>query len=125
MVPSRRAVLRATGTTTLVGFAGCLGALRSGRVGVRIDNRDDRRHAVDVEFLSDGELVAERRFTVDGGTERTAENVVVAGEYRVDVTLDGETHTSVEFTMQGCTDNALFVGIDADGAVEAGVLDEC
>jgi hypothetical protein len=125
MVPSRRAVLRVTGTTALVGFAGCLGALRSGQVNVRIDNRDDGRHAVDVEFLSDGELVAERRFTVDGGTERTVENVVAAGEYRVDVTLDGETQTAVEFSMQGCTDNTLFVTVDADGAVEAGVLEEC
>jgi hypothetical protein len=125
MIPSRRAALRATGTTALVGFAGCLGALRSGQVNVRIDNRDDRRHAVGVEVLSGGDLVAERRFTVDRGTERTDENVVAAGEYTVDVTLDGETHTAVEFTMQGCPDNTLFVAVGSDGAVEAGVLDEC
>ncbi|AZH25590.1 hypothetical protein [Haloplanus aerogenes] len=122
MVLTRRAALSACATMPL---AGCLDAFRSGQVGVRVDNRDDRRHAVDVEFLSEGELVAEKRFTVDAGTERAAENVVAAGEYTVDVTLDGAASTSVEFTMQGCTDNTLFVSVSEEAAVEAGVLDEC
>jgi hypothetical protein len=125
MVPTRRTVLRATAATPLLGVAGCLGALRSGRVGVRIDNRDDTRHAVDVEFLNGDELVAEERFEVAAGTERTYENVVEAGEYTADVTLDGATTTTVPFRMNGCTDNTLFVSIDTDAAVEAGVLDEC
>jgi hypothetical protein len=47
MVPTRRILCRAVGTVPLLGLAGCLGALRSGHVDVRIDNRDDRRHAVD------------------------------------------------------------------------------
>jgi len=122
MGPTRRTVLSACATVPL---AGCLDALRSGQVAVRIDNRDDRRHAVDVEFLSDGDLVTEKRFEVAAGTERTDENVVAAGEYTVDVTLDGAASTSVAFTMQGCTDNTLFVVVDAAATVEASVLDEC
>ena len=54
MIPSRRAPLRATGTTALVGFVGCLGGLRSGSIALRVDNRDDRRHAVAVD--ADAEL---------------------------------------------------------------------
>lgn len=125
MVPTRRTLCRAVGTATLVGFAGCLGALRSGRVGVRIDNRDDRTHAVDVEFLSDGELVAEERFEVAAETERAYGNVVAAGEYTVDVTLDGAAHATVPFSMNGCSDNTLFVSVSEDATLEAGVLDEC
>jgi len=125
MVPTRRTLCRALGTATVVGVAGCLDSLRTGSVGVRIDNRDDRRHAVDVEFLDGGELVAEERFEVAAGTERESESVVAAGEYRVDVTLDGATHAAVDFSMQGCTDNALFVAVDTEAELEAGVLDEC
>jgi|GEM_PF-3550836 len=125
MTVTRRPLLRATGTGALLGLAGCLDALRSGSVAVRVDNRDDRRHAVDVEFLDGGELVAEQRFEVVAETERTYENVVSAGEYTVDVTLDGATHTTVPFSMNGCTDNALFVAVDTDATVEASVLDEC
>jgi hypothetical protein len=118
-------VCRVATTTALVGFTGCLGALRSGQVGVRIDNRDERAHAVDVAFLSGDDLVAEERFAVAAGTERESEGVVAAGEYTVEVTLDGATGTTVPFSMNGCADNALFVSIGADGVVEAGVLDEC
>jgi len=125
MVPTRRTLCRAVGTVPPFALAGCLGALRSGHVDVRIDNRDDRRHAVGVAFLADGELVAEERFEVAAGTERAYENVVSAGEYTVDVTLDGTTRTAVDFSMNGCTDNALFVAVDAAASVEAGVLDEC
>ena len=125
MIPTRRTLLRTAGTAPLVGLAACLGALRSGSVGVRVDNRDDRRHAVDVTFLSDGDVVADERLEVDAGTERTAENVVAAGEYTATVAVDGGSETRVPFSMNGCTDNALFVAVDADGAVEAGVLDEC
>jgi hypothetical protein len=125
MVPTRRSLLRLAGSTTLLGLAGCLDALRSGQVAVRIDNRDDRRHAIDVEFRSDGDLVTERRFEVVAGAERTYENVVDAGEYTVEVALDGGSETQVPFAMQGCTDNTLFVAVDADATMEAGVLDEC
>jgi hypothetical protein len=125
MGPTRRTLLHAAGSTTIVGLAGCLDRFRSGQVAVRVDNRDDRRHAVDVEFLDGGELVTEERFEIDAETERTYEDVVAAGQYTVDVTLDGEAHTAVDFTMRGCTDNTLFVSVDADAAVEAGVLDEC
>jgi len=125
MIPTRRTLCRAVGTVPLFGLAGCLDSLRSGRVGVRIDNRDGRRHAVDVEFLDGDELVAEKRFEVAAETERKYENVVAAGEYTVDVTLDGAAHTAVDFSMNGCTDNALFVAVDAAASVEAGVLDEC
>jgi len=125
MVPTRRTLLRAAGTATLGGGAGCLDSLRSGSVGVRIDNRDDRRHAVDVAFLSDGDPVAEERFEVAAGTERTDDNVVAAGAYTVTVAVDGGSETRLPFSMQGCPDNTLFVAVDADGAVEAGVLDEC
>jgi hypothetical protein len=133
MVPTRRTLLRLTGSTTLLGLAGCLGALRSGQVDVRIDNRDDRRHAVDVEFRSDGDVVVERRFEVSADTERTYGNVADAGEYTVEVALDGGPETQVPFTMQGCTDNTLFVAVDADAdsdvdgdvTMEASVLDEC
>ena len=124
MLPTRRALLRAS-PAALIGVAGCLDRLRSGRIAVRVDNRDDSRHAVDVEFLSDGDLVTEERFAVAADTERTYGNVAAAGEYTVDVTLDGETHTVVDFTMRGCTDNTLFVAIDADATMTAGVLDEC
>jgi hypothetical protein len=113
------------GPPTLLALSGCLGAVRPGSVGVRVDNRDDRRHAVDVVFLSDGELVVEERFEVAADAETEADGVVDAGEYAVDVTLDGATETSVAFTMQGCTDNALYVAVDEDAAVDAGVLDEC
>jgi hypothetical protein len=125
MVSTRRTLCRAVGTAPLLGLAGCLGAFRSGHVDVRIDNRDDRRHAVGVAFRSDGELVAEERFEVAAGTERAYEHVVAAGEYTVDVALDGATQTAVDFSMHGCTDNALFVAVDAASSVEAGVLDEC
>jgi hypothetical protein len=129
MAPVRRTLLRAVGTTILLGLAGCLAALRSGQVGVRIDNRDDRTHVVDVEFLDGGELVAEERFEVAAETGRGDENVAAAGEYTVDVTLDGATHTTIPFSMNGCTDNTLFVAVDADAdadaTVEADVLDEC
>jgi hypothetical protein len=37
-----------------VGFVGCLGGLRSGSIAPRVDNRDDRRHAVAVD--ADAEL---------------------------------------------------------------------
>jgi hypothetical protein len=125
MAPSRRTLCRAAGATTLVALAGCLDALRSGQVGVRIDNRDGRTHVVGVAFLDGDELVAERRFEVVAETEREYENVVAAGEYTVDVSLDGATHTTVPFSMNGCTDNTLFVAVDANETVEAGVLDEC
>jgi len=125
MVPTRRTLCRLAASTTLAGLAGCLDSLRSGNVAVHVDNRDDGRHAVDVEFLSGGDLVTEKRYEVAAGTERTDENVVDAGEYEVHVTLDGETTTQVPFTMQGCTDNTLFVVVDADGTVGASVLDEC
>lgn len=125
MLSTRRTLCRAAGTAPLVGLTGCLGVLRSGSVDVRVDNRDDRSHAVDVAFLSDGELVADERLEVDAGTERTAENVVAAGEYTATVAVDGGSATRVPFSMDGCTDNALFVAVDADGAAEAGVLDEC
>jgi hypothetical protein len=125
MGPTRRTLLHAAGSTTLVGLVGCLDRFRSGQIAVRVDNRDDRRHAVDVEFLDGGELVTEERFEIDAETERTYENVVAAGQYTVDVTLDGETHTAVDFTMQGCTDNTLFVSVSEAAVVDAGVLDEC
>lgn len=125
MVPTRRTLCRALGTAPVVGLAGCLGPFRSGYVGVRIDNRDDRRHAVDVEFFDGDELVAEERFEVPAETERAAERVAAAGAYTVDVTLDGETHTTVDFSMHGCPDNALFVSVDTAGTVAASVLDEC
>jgi hypothetical protein len=125
MVPTRRTLLRTAGTAALAGGAGCLGSLRSGSVALRIDNRDDRRHAVDVTFLSDGELVAEERVEVAAGAERPVENVVAAGEYTVDVALDGDSGTRIPFSMNGCTDNTLFVAVEADGTVEAGILDEC
>jgi hypothetical protein len=125
MLPTRRTLLRVAGTTTLAGAAGCLGTLRSGSVAVRVDNRDDRRHAGSVAFLSDGDSAAEERFEVAAGTEREYRNVVAAGEYTVDVALDGGPETRVAFTMQGCTDNVLFVAVDADAELEAGTLDEC
>ena len=125
MVSTRRTLLRATVPTSLIGLAGCLDALRSGNVDVRIDNRDDRPHTVGVVFRTGGEVVTEERFEVAAETERDVENVVTAGAYDVTVTLDGATRTTVPFSMNGCTDNALFVAIDADAALDAGVLDEC
>ena len=125
MVPTRRTLCRLAASTTLAGLAGCLDSLRSGNVAVHVDNRDDGRHAVDVEFLSGGDLVTEKRYEVDAGTERTDQNVVAAGGYEVDVTLDGEAETQVPFTMRGCTDNTPFVVVGADETVTANVLDEC
>jgi hypothetical protein len=125
MVPSRRALLRTTAATLLVGVAGCLDAVRSGRVGVRIDNRDDRSHAVDVRFAADGDPVAEESFDVPAGTEATFDDVVAAGEYEVTVAVDAGARTTVPFAMNGCPDNALFVAVDDEGTLEADVLDEC
>jgi hypothetical protein len=126
MISTRRTVLRrAASTPLLVGLAGCLDAVRPGEVGVRIDNRDDRPHTVGVRFAADGETVAEESFDVPAATETASENVVSAGEYDVTVTLDAGGRTTVPFTMNGCTDNALFVSIDDAATLEAGVLDEC
>ncbi|MEF8857184.1 MAG: hypothetical protein V5A16_07170 [Haloplanus sp.] len=125
MVPTRRTLCRLAASTTLAGLAGCLDGLRSGNVAVRVDNRDDGRHAVDVEFLSGGDLVAEERYEVAAGAEQTYENVVGAGEYTVEIALDGGPETRVPFTMQGCADNTLFISIDADARMDASVLDEC
>jgi hypothetical protein len=125
MVPTRRTAFRAVGSTTLAGIAGCLGLVRSGHVDVRVDNGDDRSHAVDVAFRAGGEVVAEERVEAPPGTETTVAEVVDAGEYAVTVILDDGTSRRVPLAMNGCTDNALFVSIDADAALEAGVLDEC
>jgi hypothetical protein len=100
-------------------------ALRPGSVGVRVENRDDRSHAVNAAFRADGEIAAERRFEGPVGDEREATDVVDAAEYAVDVTLDGATDASVALGMRGCTDDTLFAAMDDDGTLEAGVLDEC
>jgi hypothetical protein len=40
-------------------------------------------------------------------------------------TFGSTTATTVDFSMHDCTDNALFVAVDAAASVEAGVPDEC
>jgi hypothetical protein len=125
VTPSRRTILRTAGATTLAGLAGCLDAVRGGHVDVAVENRDDRSHEVDVTVRSGGDAVAEERFVMPAGSTVEAEDVVGAGTYDVTVALDGEARTEVLFTMQGCPDNTLFVAVEDDGQVEAGVLEAC
>lgn len=123
---TRRQALRIAGSTAVLGsVSGCLGVANEGSVNVRIENRDDQQHIVDVTFENDGEAVFSDQYTVSADEEATASDVVDAGEYLVTVELDTSNATTVDFTMSGCDSNSLFVAVHEDGELEAGVLDEC
>lgn len=125
---SRRTALRFVGSTAALGaVSGCLGgfSLTGGSIDVHIENRDDRSGTVDVTFEEGGETAFEDRFTVAAGEETTVSDAVEAGEYQVTVERGSTDTETVDFQMNGCTSNSLFVGIQTDGALEAGVSDEC
>lgn len=125
-MPSRRKVLEVAGTSVAFGgFSGCLGFFQDGGIRVRIDNKDDRQHAVDVTFERDDLTRFDNRYTVSAGEEITTSDVVDAGEYLVTVELDSSATSTVDFVMGGCDSNTLFVSIGESGELEIFVLDEC
>lgn len=125
-MPSRRRALEVTGATVAFGgFSGCLGFFQNGGIRVRIDNSDDRQHAVDVAFETGNETRFDDRYTVSAGEEITTSDVVDSGEYSVTVELDSSDTATVDFVMSGCESNTLLVSIDENGELKAGVLDEC
>jgi len=123
---NRRKALKLTSSTAFVGgLAGCLGGIGGGNVGVRINNRDDTEHTLSVEFADEEETVATEEFTAPAGEETTWEDVVGAGEYTVTGKLDSSESSTINFRMQGCDSNLLYVSIFEDGTLEMGALDEC
>ncbi len=125
MLSKRRALRVASSTAVLGAIAGCLGVFRDGSVLVRIENRDDRRHAVVIRLDRGDEPAFADRYTIEPGATRTASDVVAAGEYLVTLELDAGATETVEFDMAGCRSNTLFASISAAGGLEAGVLDAC
>jgi hypothetical protein len=65
------------------------------------------------------------QYTVSAGEETTTADVVEPGEYLVTVEVGSSNTKTVDFDMQGCDSNTLFVAIDGGGELEASVLDEC
>lgn len=125
-MPSRRKALQLAGSTVSLGLvSGCLGLFKGGGIRIRIDNRDDQEHTVTVTFENGDEAVFSDQYTVAAGEETTTSDVVEPGEYLVTVEFGSSKRKTVDFDMQGCDSNTLFVAIDGDGALEASVLDEC
>lgn len=126
MVPTRRKALQLAGSTIVVSsLSGCLDLFQNGTIGVRIENRDDQEHTVDVVFKKDSEIVSDKQFTVPPGEENRTPDVVKAGSYTITAALDSSDSTSFEFDMQGCKNNSLYVSISDAGELEMSVLDEC
>lgn len=125
-MPSRRQTLQLVGSAVALGWvSGCLGVFQGGGIKIRIDNRDDQQHTVNVTFENEDETVFSDQYTVSAGEETTTSDVVGAGEYLVTVELDSSDTKTVDFHMGGCNSNTLFVAIHEAGELEAGVLDEC
>ncbi|MEF8837900.1 MAG: hypothetical protein V5A18_00155 [Haloarculaceae archaeon] len=118
MESTARNLARTLLVAALVFSAGCLGVLSTDESSVRISvvNQDDTPHAVVVEIdhLSDH---PDPRYT-DGRTLDANEDAKLApfdktGDYRIDVTVDGQT-TEVPHTFEN--GESVTIGI-ADGAV--------
>lgn len=65
------------------------------------------------------------QYTVSAGEEITTDDVVAAGEYRVTVELDSAGTKTIEFDMNGCDSNTLFVPIYESGEFEPTVYTQC
>jgi hypothetical protein len=125
-MPSRRKALHLVGSTVSLGLvSGCLGLFQDGGIRIRIDNRDDQEHTVTVTFENGNKAVFSDQYTVSAGEETTTSDVVEPGEYLVTVEVGSSNTKTVDFDMQGCDSNTLFVAIDGGGELEASVLDEC
>ena len=84
MVSTRRKALRLAGFTIAVtSFSGCLDLFQNSTIGVRIENRDDQEHTLDVAFKKDSETAYNKPFTVPPGEENRTPDVVKAGSIRL------------------------------------------
>ena len=126
MNPSRREILRLSASMGIVcGISGCLGPSQEGTIGIIIENRDDEQHSIDIFFSDNNEDVYNNQYIISGGEETRDPDVVNAGEYTVSIILDSNQRTSLDFTMAGCDSNYLYVSIDEEPQIYAGVLDDC
>jgi len=126
MVSTRRKALQLAGSTIVVtSLSGCLDLFQNSTIGVRIENRDDQEHTLDVAFKKDSETVYNKPFTVPPGEENRTPDVVKAGSYTVTAALDSLNSISFGFNMQECENNSLYMSISDTGELEMSVLDEC
>lgn len=126
MALSRRDILPITGTTVLFGgLAGCLGFFEGGGVGIQIENLDDQQHTLKVAFREETDTMFSEQYTISSGEETEVSDVVEPREYTVIVTSSSSEETTLNFTMQGCNYNSVYVSIDESGRVNVRILNAC
>lgn len=124
-MPTRRETVRFVGSMAiLTGLSGCR-TLSGGSVSVEIENRTAEQQSVSVSFDDNGETIFADQYTVPSNGEITKSDVVNAGEYQVLVELNSENSATVDFSMQSCDSNSLFIAILEEGDVEAEIAYEC
>lgn len=124
---SRRKALHLIGSAVAVGsLSGCMGLLNGkGIIGVLIENADDQEHVLDLEFKQEDTIRFSEQYTLSPGEEADTPEAVEAGEYTVQASLESNEQESLDFHMNGCTDNTLSVSIDDQGKIEMGITTVC
>lgn len=123
---SRRKTLHFAGSIAATsGLSGCLGFFRRGTVSLLIENGDDQQHTLNVIFEKENETVFSNQYDLEAGAETETPDAVEAGEYSVQATLETTAEETLDFHMNGCTDNSLSVSIDESGKLQLGITTVC